>query len=156
MGNGFCVCVYLYFFRWIILHAFQNVWNTVSEPSQGIQRLKAGEVLTDFEKNKVMWISRAVLQWERVRGPVAEWQTSRTRRRDARQVVVPRRVDARLQGTLRSATILYVQRTVRRHVGQRAAGRLWLRDICWRRWVVGDRWWVQSCVLNCGLVNLTF
>jgi len=76
-----------------------------------------------------------VFQRQHFRGPMAERQTTRAGCGDAGAMVVPGRVDAGLQGTLRSAPVGHVERQVRRYLGQWTAGRLWLRDLRRRGWV---------------------
>ena len=64
-----------------------------------------------------------------LRGPLAEWEASRAGRGEPREVDVPRRVDPGLQGEVRRAAVHLHPRQVRGHLGQRAPGRVRLRDV---------------------------
>lgn len=65
-----------------------------------------------------------LLQRERIRGPVAERQAPWPGGGDQGALAVPGRVDTRVQGTLRGATVCYLQRQVRGYLGQRTPRRL--------------------------------
>lgn len=60
---------------------------------------------------------------------MAERQEARVGRRVPRSVAVQRRMDTRFQGTVWRQTIGHDQRQVRGDLGQRAAGRLRVRDV---------------------------
>ena len=88
---------------------------------------------TAYQKKQIIFqdVRVNVFSFQRqfLRGPLAEWEASRAGRGEPREVDVPRRVDPGLQGEVRRQAVHLHPRQVRGHLGQRAPGRVRLRDV---------------------------
>ena len=92
-------------------------------------------VLTSNTGNlsKYFYLKTILLQWQFLRGPLAEWQETRTWCWESWEVVVSRRVDPGLQRSLWSPTVHIDPGQVRGNMGQWSPGWLWIRNIRWWR-----------------------